>query len=203
MNAPASLSTMFQNVGLSYGWSMPVLLLIGLALLSVAISRDGGTAAARTRALYCHLMEFIGVLLMTAGALPALYAVFSLQPLSQITYVGLLLVFAAGGLLFLWHDARLGEIDPAARETADALFLNAWKLMGMLVVIFTGLSLLLRVMLASDHTNGWWVMHLTMFLYGLVLCWFTLHRHKPVQKAPAARPVLFAKKTAKPAARKR
>jgi hypothetical protein len=199
MNAPVSLSSMFQNVGLSYGWSLPVLLLVGLAVLSLAVARDGGTSAKRIRALYCHLMEFVGVLLMTAGALPALYAVFSAQPLSQITYVGLLFVFATGGLLFLWHDARLGEIEPAARETADALFKNAWKLMGVLVVIFTGLSLLLRVLLAADRADGWWVMHLTMFLYGLVLCWFTLHRHDAPKKVAPVRPVLFAKKTAKPA----
>ncbi len=200
MNAPVSLSNMFQEVGLSYGWSMPVLLLVGLALLAIALSHDNGKPSDRLRALYCHIMEFIGVLLMTAGALPALYAVFSMQPLSQITYVGLLFVFAAGGLLFLWHDARLQEIDAGARETTDALFLNTWKLTGMLVVVFTGLSLLLRVMLAAENTNNWWVMHLTMLLYGLVLCWFTLHRPAPVR--PVTR-TMFVKKTPAVRARKK
>lgn len=198
-----TLTEMFQAVGLSYGWSMPVLLLIGLAVLSLATAKDGGTSAERVRAVYCHLMEFIGVLLMTAGALPALYAVFSMQPLSQMTYIGLLLVFAAGGLLFLWNDARLNEIDAAARATADALFLHVWKLMGILVVIFTALSLLLRMLLEADRAEGWWVLHLTMLLYGFILCWFTLHRHAPVRKAPPARAPLFGKKPSKPAARKR
>lgn len=203
MNTPVSLTAMFQEIGLSYGWSMPVLLLIGLAILSVAVSHDGGKSSQRLRALYCHLMEFIGVLLMTAGALPALYAVFSMQPLSQITYVGLLLVFAAGGLLFLWHDTRLGEIDAAARETADALFLNTWKLMGMLVLVFTGLSLVLHVMLVSERTDSSWIIHLTMLLYALILCWFTLHRHKIAAVKPGASRMLFAKKITKPIARKR
>lgn len=201
MNAPVSLSTMFQEVGLSYGWSMPVFLVVGLALLAIAVSHDSGKPGQKLRALYCHLMEFIGVLLMTAGALPALFAVFSMQPLSQITYVGLLLVFAAGGLLFLWHDARLQEVDASARETADALFLNVWKLTGVLVVVFTGLSLLLRLMLATDRTDAWWVMHLTMFLYGLILCWFTLHRVAPVRPAPSR--TLFTKKAPATKARKR
>lgn len=203
MNAPVSLSAMFQAVGLSYGWSMPALLLIGLAILTIAVSHDGGKPSERLRALYCHLIEFIGVLLMTAGALPALFAVISRQPLTQITYVGLMIVFAVGGLLFLWHDARRHEVPAAARETADALFLNLWKLTGALVVVFTSLSFLLKVMLVAERTNGWWVTHLTMLLYGLVLCWFTLHRRKVVPPAPAKR-VLFAKKAAtKPTARKR
>lgn len=200
MNAPVSLSTMFQEVGLSYGWSMPVFLLVGLALLTIAVSHDTGKPSQKLRVLYCHMMEFLGVLLMTAGALPALYAVFSMQPLSQIAYVGLLLVFAAGGLLFLWHDARLQEIEANARETADALFLNVWKLTGVLVVVFTGLSLLLRLMLSTGNNDAWWVMHLTMFLYGLVLCWFTLHRPAPVR--PATR-TLFPKKTPAVRAKKR
>lgn len=193
MNAPVSLSVMFQEVGLSYGWSMPVLLLVGIGILTIAVSHDGGKPSERLRALYCHLIEFIGVLLMTAGALPALYAVFSKQPLTQITYVGLMMVFAVGGLLFLWHDARRHEVPVAARETADAIFLNLWKLTGMLVIIFTVLSFLLKTMLIMDKTNGWWIIHLTMLLYGLVLCWFTIHRRKVAPPAPAKR-VLFAKK---------
>jgi hypothetical protein len=33
MNAPVSLSSMFQTVGLVYGWTMPILVLVGIALL--------------------------------------------------------------------------------------------------------------------------------------------------------------------------
>lgn len=203
MNSPVSLSVMFQEVGLSYGWSLPVFLLLGLAVLSLTVSHDGGKPSDRIRALYCHIMQFISVLLMTAGALPALYAVFSMQPLSQITYVGLMLVFAIGGLLFLWHDARLQEIEKAARETADALFFSTWKLMGVFVVVFTGLSLLLHSMTDVEQQNGWWVIHLTMFLYGLLLCWFTIHRRPAVVVKPTVSRVLFAKKTSKPVSRKR
>lgn len=203
MNTPVSLSAMLQEVGLSYGWNLPVFLLLGLALLSLSVSHDGGKPSERIRALYCHVMQFISVLLITAGALPALYAVCSMQPLSQITYVGLMLVFAIGGLLFLWHDARLLEIDKTARETSDALFFAAWKLMGVLVVVFTGLSLILRTMVDIELAQQWWIMHLTMLLYGLLLCWFTLDRRPIIVVKPTVNRVLFAKKTTKPVTRKR
>lgn len=170
------------------------MLLIGIAMLSIAVSRDGGTPAERTRAIYCIIMECIGILLMTAGALPALYAVFSVQPLSQITYVGLMFVFAIGGLLFLRHDAYLQQLNTTARETAETIFFYTWKLMGTLTVVFTGLSLFVHSITATAQADGWWVAHLTMLLYGLILCWFTLHRTPTSATPPKTSRILLAKK---------
>ncbi len=200
MNSPVSLSSMFQTVGLVYGWTMPVLVLVGIALLFIATARDNARPHLQVRVIYCHLAQTLGILLMTAGALPAIYAVFAPQPLDQMTYLGLLLVFCIGGLTYLIHDTSLRAIDRATRAVADAIFFHIWKLTGLLIILFTGLSLALRYMMDMQNAHEWRVMHLTMLLYGLVLCIFTLHRDPPatpVRPVPAPRPVMVAKKPTK------
>lgn len=185
MTYPMSLTSMFQSVGLSYGPTIPLVVLAVFVLLALpAIFRPSVRAEAIGYAAYCHLAQMMGILLMTAGALPSLYAVFAQQPLAEITYLGLLIVFAAGGGLFLWHDARLRAVDPASKAIPAALFLMTWKFVGLLVTVFAALSFALRLMFAAERMPDWWVMHLVMLLYGLVLSWFTLNRN-PSTYAPA------------------
>lgn len=189
---PMSLTALFQSVGLSYGPTLPVIILMLFIFLALpAVFRPSVRADSIAFAAYCYLAQMLGILLMTAGGLPALYAVFAAQPLAEITYLGLLLVFAAGGALFLWHDARLRMIDPASRAIPAALFFITWKFMGLLVIVFAGLSFMLRLMLAAERTEGWWVMHLIMILYGLIISWFTLSRpeESPAFTSLPTRPV--------------
>lgn len=205
---PMSLTSLFQSVGLSYGPTLPVLILVMFIFLGLpAVFRPSVRAESITFAAYCYLAQMLGILLMTAGGLPALHAVFAAEPLAEVTYLGLLLVFATGGALFLWHDARLRAVDPASRAIPAALFFITWKFMGLIVTVFAGLSLLLRLMLAAERAEGWWVMHLIMLLYGLVLCWFTLNRPehtpaftslptRPVSSPPAVRPAAVLRKPA-------
>lgn len=185
MTYPMPLTSIFQSVGLSYGPMLPLAVLTLFTLLALpAVFRPSARAEAIGYAAYCYLAQMLGILLMTAGALPSLYAVFAQQPLAEVTYLGLLLVFGAGGALFLWHDARLRAVDPASKAIPAALFLMTWKFIGLLVTVFTGLSLVLRIMLAAERTPDWWVLHLIMLFYGLVISWFTLDRN-PRSYAPA------------------
>lgn len=216
MTYPMSLTSIFQSVGLSYGPLLPLVILALFTLLALpAIFRPSVRAEAIGYAAYCYLAQMLGILLMTAGALPALYAVFAQQPLAEVTYLGLLIVFAAGGGLFLWHDARLRSVDPASRAIPAALFLMTWKFVGLLTTVFAGLSFVLRLMLAAERTPDWWVMHLVMLLYGLVISWFTLDRNprayapaftstatRPAVAKPAPKPVTAVKPVPAPAAKK-
>jgi hypothetical protein len=205
MSYPMSLSMMFESVGLFHGLLLPVVVLGMFILLALpAVFRPSARAEAITLAAYCYLAQMLGVMLMTAGSLPALYAVFAQRPLTETTYIGLLIVFGIGGLIFLWHDSHLHKIDLASRAIPGALFAMTWKFIGLLVTVFAGLSLILRLMLVNEQTGDWWVTNLIMLVYGMVLCWFTLHRHHPdavlgtpVRPRPApARPVAVPIKTA-------
>ena len=193
MMQPMSLTTMFQSVGLFYGFSLPIIVLLLFTILALPMFlRQNTNAEAMCCAIECYLAEMLGILFMTAGGLPALYAVFAGEPLTEITYVGLLLVFAVGGLLFLWHDARLRSIDPAAKAFPAALFHSTWKFLGLIIVTFTSLSLILRLMLIEEQAGPWWITHMIMLLYGLLISWFTLKSPAPrgsTPQKPAPRPI--------------
>lgn|GEM_PF-1087003 len=182
---PVSLTTMFQSVGLFYGFSLPVIVLVLFLLITLpVVFRPSMRAEAICYAAFCCMAEMLGILLMTAGGLPALYAVFSGQPLSEVTYLGLLIVFGIGGLLYLWHDSKLRAVDPASKAIPVAIFFITWKFIGLLVTVFAGLSFVLRLMLVEEQGVDWWVTHLIMLLYGLIISWFTLHR-TPMFPVPA------------------
>lgn len=203
----ATLTSMFETVGLFYGFSLPVIILFVFMLFTLpVVVRPSLRAEAVSQAAYCYLAQMLGILLMTAGALPALYAVFSLQTLSEATYIGLLLVFAIGGLLFLWHDGHLRHIDAASKAIPGAIFFVTWKFIGLLICAFAGLSFVLKLLMLEEQPNHWWVPYLLMLLYGLIISWFTLHRapaahtthvHHHVQPVVAKKPVAAKHKAKK------
>jgi hypothetical protein len=122
---------------------------------------------------------------MTAGGLPAVYAVVAHQILASNTYLGLLILFIIGGVTYLWHDAIISDIDLVSKSIPGSLFFYTWKFIGLIVTLFAGLSFLLEWLLnANSHPEGWWVVHLVMLLYGLLISWFTVH---PSASAPATR----------------
>jgi hypothetical protein len=191
--SPLSLSSMFQSLGISYGPMLPVMILVLFTLVMLpSVIRQGARAENVAYATYCYMAQLLGILLMTAGLLPALYAVFAMQPLAEVSYLGLMLVFAIGGGVFLWHDMALRGIDAASKAVPGALFFGTWKFTGLLVTTFAGISFALRLMMAAERTEGWWILHLLMLIYGLAICWFTLSRRPSdtvVSTAPVARPV--------------
>lgn len=172
-----SLESMLSSVGLTYGLTMPVIVLLIFVLLTLpAVFRPSVRAEAICFAAYCCLAQMLGILLMSAGGLPALFAVFSQEPLSEIGYVGLLFLFAIGGAIFLWHDSRLQTVDAASAAIPAFIFFFTWKFIGLLITVFTGLSFMLQIIHASPRADHWWVTHLIMLLYGLVITWFSLRR---------------------------
>lgn len=184
---PVSLSLMFQSVGLFYGLLLPVAVVSLFCLfLLVGLSRGGARVEDVTLAIYCYLAQSLGIMLMTAGGLPALHSVFAGATLSSATYLGLVLTFAFGGILFLWHDSKLVRLNELAKSVPHAVFLYSWKFIGLLITMFSALSFILRLLFYFEGGNAdWWVMHTVMLIYGLLLSWFTLE--------PAGRPLPFVR----------
>jgi hypothetical protein len=209
MSSPVSLTSLFQSIGLLGGFALPLFILLIFLLLTLpAVFRPSDRAESIYRSAYAVLTQMLGVLLMTAGGLPALYAVFASAPLHATTYAGLLIVFLLGGILFLWGDNQLRLIDPASKAIPTALFFTAWKFVGLLIVVATLLSLILRLLSPEPRAEDFWIVHMIMLLYGLIISWFTLY--KPLDDAPAPpvaiipkKPISTAKPTAKPSMKKK
>jgi hypothetical protein len=175
---PSSLDGVFQNVNLPYGAALPVGVVALLALVALAGIVRGGNAWEIAYATYCHFAQAVGVILMVTGAVPVLLAVLSGQLLGNDTYVGLLFVFALGGMLFLWHDLKLRGIDAASKAVPGALFFFTWKLIGLMVGSYALLTLAMTTVVylsvpgaAFPVQNA--VVHVTMLALGLGLGWFT------------------------------
>lgn len=199
--SPVSITMMFEQIGLSYGLMLPVIILVLFTLVCLpAVFRPSSRAEAIGKAAYCYLAQMLGVLLMTAGGLPALYAVCTGNPLTEITYVGLLMIFAIGGLIFLWHDAVLHTIDAPSRAIPGTIFFITWKFIGLLVTAFAALSFVLKLILADTREPNWWTVQLIMLAYGLTVSWFVLY---PPSKAAAPAPKASPTPKKKPAKKKK
>jgi len=167
------LSTIFAFIGSFYGLVVPLLTLTFLTLLFFAgMSAQGAKAKAVGEAIICYLMHAVSVMLMTVGALPTVFSVFAGIAYTGRTYVALLLVFAAGGLLFLIQDQAARGIDAASKSVIEAIYTNTVKLIGNLITLLSALSLLLSIVLAS-FDPGWWVAPFVYLLYGMLLSWCT------------------------------
>jgi hypothetical protein len=190
--SPISTTAMFQSVGIFSGFLLPVAILVLFVVLVLpGLARTGTKPETLALAAYCYLAEALGVILMTAGGLPAVYAVVSHQLLASNTYLGLLILFIIGGIIYLRHDAKLRTVDADSKAIPAALFFYSWKFIGLVIVLFTCLSFVLDwlVNTAPGHTDTWTV-DLVMLLYGLLLCWFTI----PVPVAEAPSPLLTTKR---------
>lgn len=123
-------------------------------------------------AIFCCLMQGFGVFLMTIGSLPTVYSVLAGDSYASGVYFGLLLVFAAGGCIFLWSDHRIVSIDPEARAVPCAIVLISFRIIGQILLALAVVSIVLSVTTGSQ-TTGWWLMPVLMGLYGGLIAWCT------------------------------
>lgn len=166
---------------------LPLAIAGGFLLLFIAsLLAPGAKPAGVGKAVYCYSMQAFGIFLMSAGGLPALYGVteklaLGIETYSTETYLALLLLFAAGGLLFLWHEQLAEKIDDASGAVCAVLFWFTFKAVGLVLALFSGLSLLLTMLLVRPLPAEWWVEPLILLFYGLLLSWCTRMPREEIQ----------------------
>jgi len=183
-----SLLGLLQSQVIFYGIVLPVVSLVLFFLLCVpAFLRSSARPMDIARAAFHCLAQSVGIVFMIAGSLPALQVVISNQALNATSYMGLLIVFAIGGLLFLWNDVQLKHMSVASKEIPETLYFYAWKFIGLIVVLFSGISIALTLLFSPmTFQTGQWMMHVILFFYGLLISFFTLTRpHITAPSAPA------------------
>ena len=192
------LTTIFAFIGSFYGLVIPLLIIFYLSILFIAgMSAPGAKPKGVGEAIYTYTLHAVSVLLMTVGALPTVFSVFAGIAWTGRTYIALLLVFAAGGLLFLMQDQATRELDKASKAVIEAIYMTTLRVIGNGLALFSALSVFLSIVLAS-FANGWWVTPFVLLLYGLLLSWCTrteteLELLKTMQASVSAAP---AKSTA-------
>ncbi len=163
------LATVFGTVGVVYGLIVPLVLVVLFAFFFIASLLSPNARPVKiAQAVYCYLMMGFGILLMTIAALPTVTSVLAGTSYASATYVGLLVVFAAGGCIFLWHDNWAQALDANSRLVPSLIFLYTIKTIGSLTALLSALSIILTMVLGGAEA-GWWIMPVTLLLYGFVL----------------------------------
>lgn len=163
-----------SSPALVYGIVLPLVLVQLLALLFIPSMLAAPTKArAVGEAIHCYCIQSFGVMLMTVGSLPTVYSVLAGISYTGGTYFGLLLIFAAGGGLFLWQDQRASRLDSAARAVPAAIFFLTFRILGQVTLVLALLSFLLSITMGSTDLVGWWVMPVLMACYGGLVAWCT------------------------------
>jgi hypothetical protein len=187
---------------------LPLVLVQLFAIIFIpSLLVPGAKPMAVGKAVYSYAMQTVGILLMTLGAVPAIHGVLEslVLPEERYTteiYIALLVLFATGGLAFLWHEQMAQTIDDASRKVTGVLFWFLWRTIGCMVVVVSLLSLLLTMLLSTPPLiEGWWTMPLVLLAYGAFLCAAT-RPPKTSMNGAAAFPRV-AMSTAKPAAKKK
>ncbi|MBI1934034.1 hypothetical protein HYS30_00020 [Candidatus Peregrinibacteria bacterium] len=153
--------------------SILFLILIFSLILATSLTREAAKPQAVGEAVYCYLVQSVGIVLMSIGAVPTLYSVLSRTPLQSLTYAALLFVFSIGGLIFLWHDYLAHRLPPPSRAVPEAIYLSMWKFIGFAILVFSLLSIILNILLQGAFPSSSLALHGILALYGLVLWWGT------------------------------
>lgn len=190
--------TFMQTVfGLIIG--VVVIQLLIFLLLAKAIG-DSQNPREVGSAIFGYIMLAIGVILMSLSAITALMGLLGETTFNTEVYLSLVLVFAIGGLLYLWHDYRLREIPQKIKSVPETIYFFAIKTIGQLSLVLAILYLSLSITLTSGQPERWWSMPLSILIYGLFLTWITSEtgsKAKKVTKAHSIKPVAKKKTTAK------
>ncbi len=156
---------------------LAVIITFSIALIPCLFSQ-GAKVGAVIKALYSYLLQSVGIALMSAGALPAVYGVlekFSLgvERFSAEMYLALLIVFSCGGLTFLWHEQVAERIDDASRRVPALLFWYTFKAIGFILMLAGLLSMIMTMLLTRPLAGAWWISPVVIFFFGLLLSWCT------------------------------
>lgn len=158
---------------------VPLGILVGLAAASIpCILSPGARPVSAIKALYCYVLQSVGVALMTTGALPAVYGVLEKfttgdERFSAEMYLALLILFSLGGVTFLWHEQMAERIDDGSRRIPALLFWYTFKTLGALLTLLGILSFLFTMLLTRPLVGPWWITSIVTILYGVLLSWCT------------------------------
>src|SRR5690606_17325184 len=133
MEAQQFLLDMFSFMQSVFGLVAGVVVAEILALLLLARTiADTKNPDEAGKAVFGYTMLTVGVALMSISSVPTLIAVFGDAGFTVEVYFGLVLIFAVGGLLYLWHDYRLRELSTDAVRIPRLVYHFAMKAAGQL-----------------------------------------------------------------------
>jgi len=146
----------------------PVILLVTFTLLLIpSLLATGAKPDAAAKAIGCYILKTVGLILIAASVIQLTYGliIFDVPTGDTLTVLVLLLVTGIGIMI---HQSRIvATIDTPSVSVVRLVFSHTCELVGALVALGSGLSLMISLLIAQD-TSGW-EMSGTLLLLGMLL----------------------------------
>ncbi|HLD64057.1 MAG TPA: hypothetical protein VI913_04150 [Candidatus Peribacteraceae bacterium] len=161
-----------------YIWTLaalsgPLLVAFTLAFLLSVRTVAPADLGKLARAVFSYLMMLVAVILMSTAAIVTALAAMTASALNDpAVHLVLLLLFAAGGILFLWVDQSVRHMDKYITRIPSLLYDFTLRIVCYVAIVFSILYLLL--MSAFIQTEGWWKVPGVILLYSCLVVWLLL-----------------------------
>ena len=169
MNFPQFFMNMlpgfFQSSLLLY---VPLGVLLAFALLMIAsVHVSGSKPEAIAKAISSTMMKTLGLLLLAMSSVQLVYGLIAMQIPAIESVFGLILLLAIGMTMMIHESRVLKTVDSASKSVTNAIFVHACKIIGALIAIVSGISLLMTFILGREFVG--WEMSATLLLLGCIL----------------------------------
>jgi hypothetical protein len=160
-----TLPMLFQSSVLTHAVSA-ILLTFGLLMIA-GLHVPGAKPEQIAKAIGCYVCKTIGLVLLAISSIQITYALMSASLPAIESFLGLLLLFLVGTGILIYESYAVSVIDEASRSVVKAVFLQSCRVIGSLIALVSGLSILMTFILGRSFTG--WEMSATLLLLGLFL----------------------------------
>ena len=154
-------------------------------IMIAGLQVTGAKPEAVAKATSCYIMKTFGLVVLGLSAVQVTFALITLQLPDIQSLLGLVLLFVIGIGIMVYESGIVSGIDAASKSVPHAIFNYSAKLIGGVIAVISGLSLMMTFILGRSVAG--WEMSASLLLLGCILCLASsLHAEGRVhKKAPA------------------
>lgn len=160
-----TLPSLFQSSLLLYV-PLGVFLTFGL-LMTAGLQVTGAKAEGVAKSVACVLLKTLGLLLVSLSSVQLMYGVITMSLPQTDTLLALILIFTIGAGILTHESRMIMNVDEASASVANAVFCHSCRVIGCMIAIVAGLSLLMTFVLTQSIDGA--EMPVTLLILGSLL----------------------------------
>lgn len=160
-----TLPSLFQS-SLIITVPLGVFLAFGL-LMTAGLHVTGAKPEGVAKAIACTILKTLGLILISLSMVQITYGLLSRTLAMSQTFLALILLFSIGAGIMVHESRMAASIDKASGTVAHLVFCHSCRVIGCLIAVLAGLSLLMTFLLTGDLSNA--EMPFTLLILGTLL----------------------------------
>jgi hypothetical protein len=143
--------------------------LVFIVLMIPSLMVPGARPEKVAKAVTCYLLKTVGIILLAGSAVQLVYAGMLKNFPGFPAMTSLLLILVLGiGLITHMSVILKANVDDASEMVPRLVFFHSLEVLGVVISLIAGLSLVISFMMMSGQISGW-EMQATMLLLGVIL----------------------------------